>query len=116
MYDFTELLRHQRVLDLRVVSDDEIVFLFGLRFFVAILLLERHAELDVERRLVRKLAERFTGETPATLSMIADMATQIQASRELVYEACRLKDAGEPFGQMAAMAKLHTLVAKSREA
>jgi len=39
--------------------------------------------------------------------MIADMATQIEASRLLTYEACRLKDAGEPFGQMAAMAKLH---------
>ncbi len=39
--------------------------------------------------------------------MIADMATQIQASRQLMYEACRLKDAGDSFGQMAAMAKLH---------
>ncbi len=39
--------------------------------------------------------------------MLADMATQIQASRLLTYEACRLKDAGEDFGQMAAMAKLH---------
>jgi len=39
--------------------------------------------------------------------MIADMATQIQASRQLMYEACRLKDCGEPFSQMAAMAKLH---------
>ncbi len=40
--------------------------------------------------------------------MIADMATQIEASRQLTYEACRLKDAGEAYGQMAAMAKLHT--------
>ncbi|PID81198.1 acyl-CoA dehydrogenase [bacterium DOLZORAL124_64_63] len=39
--------------------------------------------------------------------MIADMATQIEASRQLMYEACRLKDAGEPYGQTAAMAKLH---------
>ncbi|MCP4293359.1 MAG: acyl-CoA dehydrogenase [bacterium] len=39
--------------------------------------------------------------------MIADMATQIQASRQLMYEACRLKDSGEPYAQMAAMAKLH---------
>ena len=39
--------------------------------------------------------------------MIADMATQIEAARLLTYEAGRLKDAGEPFGQMAAMAKLH---------
>jgi len=39
--------------------------------------------------------------------MLADMATQIQASRLLTYEACRLKDNGEDFGHMAAMAKLH---------
>lgn len=39
--------------------------------------------------------------------MIADMATQIEASRQLMYEACRLKDAGEPYAQMAAMAKVH---------
>ena len=39
--------------------------------------------------------------------MIADMATQIEAARLLTYEACRLKDAGEPYAQTAAMAKLH---------
>jgi butyryl-CoA dehydrogenase len=39
--------------------------------------------------------------------MIADMVTQIQASRLLTYEACRLKDAGEDFGHMSSMAKLH---------
>ncbi len=39
--------------------------------------------------------------------MLADMATQIQASRLITYEACRLKDNKEDFGQMAAMAKLH---------
>jgi len=39
--------------------------------------------------------------------MLADMATQIQASRLLTYESCRLKDAGEPYAQLAAMAKLH---------
>ena len=39
--------------------------------------------------------------------MLADMATQIQAARLLTYEACRLKDVGEPYAQMAAMAKLH---------
>jgi alkylation response protein AidB-like acyl-CoA dehydrogenase len=39
--------------------------------------------------------------------MLADMALQIQASRLLTYEACRLKDAGLEFGHMSAMAKLH---------
>jgi butyryl-CoA dehydrogenase len=39
--------------------------------------------------------------------MLADMATQIEASRHLVYESARLKDAGRPFSQASAMAKLH---------
>jgi len=39
--------------------------------------------------------------------MLADMATQIQASRLLTYEACRQKDVGEDFAHMSAMAKLH---------
>ncbi|MFT5315779.1 MAG: butyryl-CoA dehydrogenase, partial [Candidatus Krumholzibacteriia bacterium] len=39
--------------------------------------------------------------------MLADMATQIQASRLFIHEACCLKDAGEPYGHASAMAKLH---------
>ena len=39
--------------------------------------------------------------------MIADAATQIEAARLLTYEAARLKDAGENYGHMSAMAKLH---------
>jgi butyryl-CoA dehydrogenase len=38
--------------------------------------------------------------------MIADMATKIEASRFLVYNACYKKDLGERFGKEAAMAKL----------
>ncbi len=37
---------------------------------------------------------------------IADMATRIEASRLLVYNAARLKDAGQPHTRQAAMAKL----------
>jgi len=37
--------------------------------------------------------------------MLADMAIQIEASRQLVYHAAELKDAGLPFGKEAAMAK-----------
>jgi butyryl-CoA dehydrogenase/short/branched chain acyl-CoA dehydrogenase len=36
---------------------------------------------------------------------LADMATQLEAARLLVYNAARLKDAGEPFTQQGAMAK-----------
>jgi alkylation response protein AidB-like acyl-CoA dehydrogenase len=38
---------------------------------------------------------------------LADMATQIEAARSLLYKACRLKDAGEPFTREAAMSKLY---------
>ncbi|MEV2270197.1 acyl-CoA dehydrogenase family protein [Nonomuraea africana] len=38
--------------------------------------------------------------------MLADMATQIAAARALYLEAARLRDAGRPYGQQAAMAKL----------
>ncbi|MEU3024844.1 acyl-CoA dehydrogenase family protein [Nocardiopsis alba] len=38
--------------------------------------------------------------------MLADMATQVAASRELYLAAARLRDAGRPFGKQAAMAKL----------
>ncbi len=36
---------------------------------------------------------------------LADMETEVQAARHLVYHAARLKDAGRPFGHEAALAK-----------
>jgi short-chain 2-methylacyl-CoA dehydrogenase len=39
---------------------------------------------------------------------LADMATEIEAGRGLVYRACWLKDQGRPFALEAAMAKLYT--------
>jgi short/branched chain acyl-CoA dehydrogenase len=39
---------------------------------------------------------------------LADMATEIEAARGLVYKAAWLKDEGQPFAQAAAMAKLYT--------
>src|SRR5262245_4349129 len=38
---------------------------------------------------------------------LANMALEVEAARHLVYHAARLKDAGEPFGTAAAMAKLY---------
>jgi short-chain 2-methylacyl-CoA dehydrogenase len=38
---------------------------------------------------------------------LADMATEIEAARNLLYKACMMKDAGIPFGKQAAMAKLY---------
>ena len=39
---------------------------------------------------------------------LAEMATELEAARLMVYNAARLKDAGEPFLQQAAMAKYYT--------
>ena len=38
---------------------------------------------------------------------LADMATSIEAARNLLYKACRLKDEGQPFSKEAAMSKLY---------
>ncbi|MBD0318279.1 MAG: acyl-CoA dehydrogenase family protein [Thermoleophilia bacterium] len=45
---------------------------------------------------------------------LADMATEIEAGRQLVYKAAWLKDQGRPFAQEAAMAKLYTGVLSNR--
>jgi butyryl-CoA dehydrogenase len=45
---------------------------------------------------------------------LADMATQIDAARLLLYRACAVKDAGRPFGAEAAMAKLYCSEMASR--
>ena len=39
---------------------------------------------------------------------LADMATELEAARQLVYRAAWLKDQGRPFAKEAAMAKLYT--------
>jgi short/branched chain acyl-CoA dehydrogenase len=39
---------------------------------------------------------------------LADMATEIEAARNLVYKAAWIKDQGRPFGKEAAIAKLYT--------
>jgi butyryl-CoA dehydrogenase len=48
--------------------------------------------------------------------MIADMATEIEAARTLVYRAAWLKDQGQPFTKEAAMAKLFASEAAERAA
>ena len=49
---------------------------------------------------------RAIGSFQGVQFQLADMATEIEASRLLVYNAARLKDAGLPFLTQAAMAKL----------
>jgi alkylation response protein AidB-like acyl-CoA dehydrogenase len=47
---------------------------------------------------------------------LADMATEIEAGRQLVYRAAWLKDAGKPFALAAAQAKLYTGLLSNRVA
>jgi butyryl-CoA dehydrogenase len=42
----------------------------------------------------------------AVMMMLADMATQVDAARLMVYRAAMLRDQGKPFSQASAMAKL----------
>jgi len=57
-----------------------------------------------ERRAFGQPISKFQ----AIQGKLADMATEIEAGRMLVYKAARLKDAGESFTLTAAMAKLKT--------
>ncbi len=45
---------------------------------------------------------------------LADMATEIEAGRQLVYRAAWLKDADRPFALAAAQAKLYTGLLSNR--
>jgi alkylation response protein AidB-like acyl-CoA dehydrogenase len=45
---------------------------------------------------------------------LADMATEIEAGRQLVYRAAWLKEAGKPFALAAAQAKLYTGILSNR--
>ncbi len=51
---------------------------------------------------------RSIGRFQGVQFQLADMATELEASRLLVYNAARLKDAGQDFVIPAAMAKLHS--------
>ena len=54
----------------------------------------------------RKAFDQPIANLQAIQFKLADMATDIEAARMLVYQSAALKDAGLPFGKQAAMAKL----------
>ncbi|HET8873574.1 MAG TPA: acyl-CoA dehydrogenase family protein [Gaiellaceae bacterium] len=56
----------------------------------------------------RRQFDRPIAEFQAVQFALADMATEIEAGRSMVYKAAWLKDQGRPFGKEAAMAKLYT--------
>ncbi len=62
----------------------------------------------------RKQFGRSISEFQAIQFMLADMGTEIEAARHLVYNAARLKMAGQSFGKEAAMAKLYASEAAMR--
>jgi short-chain 2-methylacyl-CoA dehydrogenase len=72
-------------------------------------------EYAQERRQFGSAISRFQ----AIQFKLADMATELEASRGLVYRAAALRDSGQPFKKAAAMAKLYAsqvAVSAAREA
>jgi alkylation response protein AidB-like acyl-CoA dehydrogenase len=64
-------------------------------------------ELALKYSKERKAFGKTISELQAIQFKLADMVTEIEAARQLVYKAAWLKDNGQPFGQAAAMAKLY---------
>jgi len=64
--------------------------------------LDQAIKYSGERKQFGRLINRFQ----AIQFMLADIATDVQSARLLVYQASRLKDAGQDYVQTAAMAKL----------
>jgi len=64
---------------------------------------EKAVEYSKERRQFGKPLAGFQ----AVAFKLADMATEIEAARALLYRACWLKDTGKPFSREAAMSKLY---------
>jgi alkylation response protein AidB-like acyl-CoA dehydrogenase len=64
----------------------------------------------------RKQFDKPIGEFQGVQFQYAHMATEIEAARLLVYNAARLKDAGQPFVKQAAMAKLFASEVAERSA
>jgi len=65
-------------------------------------------EMSLAYAQQREQFGRPIGRFQAIAFKLADMATEIEAARNLVYKAAWLKDAGRDFAQVAAMAKLYT--------
>ncbi len=65
-------------------------------------------EMSLAYAREREQFGRPIGRFQAVAFKLADMATEIEAARNLVYKAAWLKDEGRDFAQVAAMAKLYT--------
>src|SRR5207342_424874 len=65
-------------------------------------------EMSLAYAKQREQFGRPIGRFQAVQFKLADMATEIEAGRNMVYKAAWLRDAGRDFAQVAAMAKLYT--------
>jgi short-chain 2-methylacyl-CoA dehydrogenase len=65
-------------------------------------------EMGLRYARQREQFGRPIGSFQAIQFKLADMATEVEAARNLVYKAAWLKDQGRPFAQQAAIAKLYT--------
>jgi alkylation response protein AidB-like acyl-CoA dehydrogenase len=65
-------------------------------------------EMGLSYARQREQFGRPIGSFQAIQFKLADMATEVEAARNLVYKAAWLKDQGRPFAQQAAIAKLYT--------
>jgi alkylation response protein AidB-like acyl-CoA dehydrogenase len=72
--------------------------------------LEAALSYTTERQQFGKSINEFQG----VQFQLAEMATELEAARLMVYNAARLKDAGRPFVKEAAMAKLYSSRAAER--
>jgi alkylation response protein AidB-like acyl-CoA dehydrogenase len=64
-------------------------------------------EMAVEYAKKRKQFGKTLVQFQAISFKLAEMATKIELARNTLYHACRLKDAGLPFGKQAAISKLY---------
>ncbi|MDN5913665.1 MAG: acyl-CoA dehydrogenase family protein [Pseudonocardia sp.] len=64
-------------------------------------------EMAVRHSTEREQFGRRIGDFQAVGHKLADMATEVEAARALVYRAAWLADSGRPYAQAAAMAKLY---------
>jgi butyryl-CoA dehydrogenase len=71
---------------------------------------EAAVKYSKERQQFRKPIASFQ----SIQNYLADMATEIDAARLLLYRACAFKDVGQPFGTESAMAKLYCSTVASR--
>lgn len=79
-------------------------------------LAEAALRLAVKQARERQQFGRAIADFQAISHKIADIATEVEAARWLVYRAAWLADTGQPFGQAAAIAKLHASEVANRAA